>query len=82
MGYTNIMKQEFTIYNWSSENRCKEVLKELDLELPENEIQVTVIGDIWETVRRIFESGLNVMVYHSKNESTILFVDTRRFQQR
>ena len=37
--------------------------------------------DLWEVVKLIYDSGLNVMIKHEEDEDSIA-VDTKRFQQR
>lgn len=36
----------------------------------------------WEQVKELYDTGNNVMLVHSGNENTYLFVDNRRFTQR
>lgn len=39
-------------------------------------------SDAFSIAGNIFNLGLNVMVYHSDDNSIILFIDFKRFQQR
>jgi len=67
------------IYDWGS---CEHFLKKAGFknnqEIPYNEL--------FQTVEKLFNVGLNVMIYRSKADTTAktiyIFVDTWRFQQR
>ena len=81
-------KHPFTIINWCD---CDARIKLIELgfeEMPPAEGKTYSINhlpkgdaDIWETAKEIFESGLNVMLFHSGDHICIA-ADTKRFQQR
>lgn len=54
-------------------------LKKYDLKY--SHLQEIPAWQVWEIAKEIYDKGLNVMIYHSE-ERPILFVDTKRFQQR
>ncbi len=73
---------KFKIYNWAFEKAAKEKLAELGY-IMERSHDCIVEDDIHEVSKKIYESGLNVMLFHNPNEVfPILFVDTKRFSQR
>lgn len=79
---------KFTIYDWCYQ--CEKELSTLGIEHDD-----LIDGNIFEYAEKIFNLGLNVMVYQRPKEIVskikieseianipILYVDNRRFQQR
>ena len=69
------------IYLYDQSAKCTDKLK--PLHLIHNQV---VEGDPGKLAMRIFETGLNVMLYRVPEDVTVydmlMFVDTKRFQQR
>lgn len=79
VGFTVISIEEtatpkFLVFDWAS--ACGPKLTNTGFSHNEE-----YTGDIFEAAKTIFEAGLNVLIKHSEDRD-ILFVDTRRFQQR
>jgi hypothetical protein len=72
----NLTMKKTEIFLWVSE-----VAQKLE-KLGYKDRQKIAAEDVFQVMQNIFEVGLNVMLYHNDDESTVLFVDTRRFQQR
>ncbi|MBE3084620.1 MAG: hypothetical protein IMZ64_00200 [Bacteroidetes bacterium] len=64
-----------SIYCWAGEG--KEILQRNGYD----DRQEIDPNSVFVVAQKLFEAGLNVMVYHSE-KSVILFVDTKRFTQR
>lgn len=73
---------KFQIYNWACEPSVYDKLGEMGYEFDGRDLVME--GDIHEEAKKIFEAGLNVMLWNRPHdgEMPVLFVDTRRFQQR
>ena len=74
----------FTVSLWAGYGP-KEKLKKAGFDIPPGCSGMDVDGDIGDAAKKIFDTGLNVMMYHSGTPTTptsILFVDDRRFSQR
>jgi hypothetical protein len=69
------MKTKASIYCWTGEG--KEILEHNGYK----DRQEIDPNSVFVVAQKLFDAGLNVMVYHS-TESITLFVDTERFQQR
>lgn len=65
----------FLVCDWAHEAKAKLA----DLGYKHND---EFMGDVWNTAKRIFDAGLNVMVCHVKKDFFVLYVDTKRFSQR
>lgn len=64
-----------TIFYWAFQNFEKITGYEHGQEIPYDKI--------FEIAQEIFNTGLNVMIYHhNDNENITLFVDNKRFTQR
>ena len=64
-----------SIYCWAGSG--KEILKQNGYE----DRQEIDSESVFVVAQKLFEAGLNVMVYHSE-KSVVLYVDTVRFSQR
>ena len=70
------MKANFVVYDWAHEG--EEGIRKAGF--AHNELYN---GDPFRAARKLFDAGLNVMVYHvADSPAIILFVDTKKFQQR
>jgi hypothetical protein len=74
---------KFVIYDWAG--GCREKIKKAGYDLKDHCPDVEMSGDIFETAKKIYDTGLNVMLWHGRNEvgtMPVLFVDTGKFGQR
>lgn len=62
------------IYYWALQNFEEKTGYKHNQEIP--------IDDIFTIQAFIFGLGLNTMLYHSSDDTVVLFVDDRRFTQR
>ena len=78
------MNKDFIIIDWAYEAKGK--LEELGYsQCKEDPLQYQSKGqNVWVTAQDIFDGGLNVLVWHGETNDApdVLFVDTKRFQQR
>jgi len=72
---------KINIYNWAFEKSVFDKLSEIGYGFDENSPQSIVEGDIFEIAKKIYDSGLNVMIHHGSS-MPVIYVDTKRFGQR
>lgn len=71
------------IYNWAFEREAYDKLIEIGYAIPAREYSIVIDGDMFEIAKKMYEAGLNVMLYHNKGgEFPVIFVDTKKFGQR
>ena len=62
------------IYYWALQRFEERTGYEHNQEIP--------VEEVFDIQKKIFNMGLNTMLYHSGEDNIILFVDDRRFTQR
>lgn len=77
---------KFSVGEWSY--GCRELLEQAGFRIPPGERVIEMDGDFTEVARKLYDAGMNVMLYHQHDRDAVaspkmtLWVDKGRFGQR